>query len=343
MKVNSIPVAVNDMANTLPATSVIIDVVSNDSDPDGGALSITSIEIPEEGGAASVRDGVMIEFIPSTSARGPVVFSYTVADTMGATAQAQVTVLVNTPPVAGPDSVNVRPEEETHVALLANDQDADGDTLALIQVDAAALAGIATLATNADGSITLTVDSVAVGLAEVPYTVRDIHGAEATGLLLVRVNTPPVAVEDHVATQVDTPVDVLVLFNDRQRDRDDVLTVVAEQTDTQSEANGRIEIIASEGGQAALRYSPGRGFTGNDRFEYTVQDQFGDTSHGVVTIAVSVAPGVETPDADPEPGMGESPSAPASEAQDEGGGSIDVMMLCLAPVFVTLARREWRR
>lgn len=346
VKVNSIPVAVSDMANTLPATSVIIDVVSNDSDPDGGALSITSIEIPEEGGAASVRDGVMIEFIPSTSARGPVVFSYTVADTMGATAQAQVTVLVNTPPVAGPDSVNVRPEEKTHVALLANDQDADGDTLALVQVDAAALAGIATLATNDDGSITLTVDS-AIGFAEVPYTVRDTHGAEATGLLHVRVNTPPLAMEDQVATQVDTPVDVLVLFNDQQRDRDDALTVVAEQTDTRSKANGRIEIIMTESGQAALRYVPDHGFIGSDHFEYTVQDQFGETSHGVVTIAVRAAPGVEprdeTADGDTEPAVGESPSAPASEAQDEGGGSIDVIMLSLALVFVSLVRREWRR
>lgn len=346
--VNMAPVAQDDAAQTAPGVAVIISALSNDTDADSesGPLTIAGIDISEAVGTASLREDGSIEFLPAETARGPVVFRYTVSDALGATDEAQVTVLVNTPPIAHADNVTVRLKQETRVNLLANDEDAEGNTLALVAVDIGALADAVTIVMNADQSIHLTIKSAAGNAVEIPYTLRDVHGAEASGLLLVHVNTPPLAVEDQVTTRVDTPVDVLVLFNDEPQDLDDTLSIVAAQTDTQSQANGRVKLITTASDQPALRYLPSPGFSGSDRFEYTIRDKWGDTSQG--TVAINVAspeepkPGPASPAPNPEPGGDGETSGTAGDAGDGGGGAIDPLLLGAIPILLTLVQRGRR-
>jgi hypothetical protein len=88
------PVAVNDSATTNEGASVIIPVLANDSDPDGGPkpLSISAVSTPARGTAAIVTGGV--SYMPVAGFYGTDPFTYTVSD--GAlTASATVAVSVN--------------------------------------------------------------------------------------------------------------------------------------------------------------------------------------------------------------------------------------------------------
>ncbi|WP_200832439.1 Ig-like domain-containing protein, partial [Cognatazoarcus halotolerans] len=96
------PIAQDDVATTAEDTPVIIDVLGNDSDPDGDTLTITEVggqpisvgnpvTIPE-GSVALNPDGTLT-FTPNPNFNGPVSFDYTVTDgTTPVTATVDVTV-----------------------------------------------------------------------------------------------------------------------------------------------------------------------------------------------------------------------------------------------------------
>jgi hypothetical protein len=99
---NHPPVAVNDAATakvrtTNAYTPVAINVVANDSDPDGNlnpaSVSITSA--PNKGGAATANANGTVSYTPKLNYRGTETFRYTVRDSLGAVSnQATVTATV---------------------------------------------------------------------------------------------------------------------------------------------------------------------------------------------------------------------------------------------------------
>ncbi|WP_439629385.1 Ig-like domain-containing protein [Gemmata sp.] len=99
---NRSPVAANDTASTAAGTAVTVDVLKNDSDPDGDALTISSVGTPANGTAA-VSSGKVV-YTPTAGFSGTDTFTYAVADGRGGTATAQVSVTVAppTPVPAGP-------------------------------------------------------------------------------------------------------------------------------------------------------------------------------------------------------------------------------------------------
>jgi hypothetical protein len=97
---NTAPVAKNDTITTEQNTAVMIDVLANDSDADGDALSVSSVGSATSG-TASIS-GNQINYIPGTAFSGISTFSYTVSDGKGGFDSAVVTVTVNAtqPPVS---------------------------------------------------------------------------------------------------------------------------------------------------------------------------------------------------------------------------------------------------
>ncbi len=91
-QVNDDPNAVNDSANTTEDTAVSIDVLANDSDVDGDALTIDTVSDPTNGTAAIV--GGQVIYTPNASSQGTDTFTYTVSDGNGGTDTATVTVQV---------------------------------------------------------------------------------------------------------------------------------------------------------------------------------------------------------------------------------------------------------
>ena len=84
------PIAVDDNSSVLMDNIVLIDVLANDSDPDGDAISIVSASAPTNGTTLIVSG--QIAYIPSAGYMGADSFTYVIEDTFGAQATATVFV-----------------------------------------------------------------------------------------------------------------------------------------------------------------------------------------------------------------------------------------------------------
>ena len=91
--VNNDPIAVADSATTNENVAVTIDVLSNDSDPDGESLAVDSVTPPTNGSVVINADQT-VTYTPNNNFDGSDSFSYTVADGQGGTDAATVSVSV---------------------------------------------------------------------------------------------------------------------------------------------------------------------------------------------------------------------------------------------------------
>jgi len=119
------PVAVDDSVTMDEDTSVLVDVLANDSDPDGDPLTIDSVTEPEHG--TVTIEGDKVRYTPDKDYYGTDSFSYTATDGVDtATATVTVTViLINDAPVAVDDVVSTLQETLASFALRATDVDVD--------------------------------------------------------------------------------------------------------------------------------------------------------------------------------------------------------------------------
>lgn len=271
---NQPPRAQNDTASTAIASPVSIPVLANDSDPDGDALSITSVTTPQNGSASI--SGSTITYIPNANFAGSDNFSYSISDGKGGTATATVTVTVNgQAPIANPDSAITRVDVPVTINVLANDRDPDGQALSVTAVSAPAH-GTVTL--NSDGSVRYTPALGYQGGDTFTYTLRDASGATATGVVTVTVtsaNRAPNAVDDGYMLMFGGTLTMDLLANDSDPDGDAIRIISRTQP-----ANG----FVIEGSDGVLYYQSRLGFSGTDHFTYTIADADGLTDTATVTI-----------------------------------------------------------
>lgn len=90
---NQPPVAQNDTAITSADTSVTVDLLANDSDPDGDALAVIEVSQPANGTVS--LDGRNATYLPAGGFVGSDSFTYTVSDNRGGTAGATVFLTVD--------------------------------------------------------------------------------------------------------------------------------------------------------------------------------------------------------------------------------------------------------
>lgn len=84
-----------------------LDVLANDSDPEGMPLTIVSVGTPDQGGSAST-DGLTVLYSPAAGFVGVETFSYTVGDGQGGADTATVTVTVT--PLCGNGTQDAYPQ-----------------------------------------------------------------------------------------------------------------------------------------------------------------------------------------------------------------------------------------
>ena len=89
--VNTPPVATDDQATGAVNTPITINVLANDSDADGHALSIDQVSTPAHG-TVVVNAGGTITYTPAANFSGSDSFTYTISDVLGGTASATVTL-----------------------------------------------------------------------------------------------------------------------------------------------------------------------------------------------------------------------------------------------------------
>ncbi|WP_218508154.1 cadherin-like domain-containing protein [Variovorax sp. dw_308] len=214
--VNDAPVANDDAVTTLEDTPVVLDLLGNDTDADGDALKITSINgTPLTGGAQDIavpngmvhigNDGT-ITFVPAPDYNGPVGFNYEVSDASGGknTGHVSITVTsVNDAPVVIGEKMTGTNDHPIVAGpkdgLLANDRDVDGDALTIKEftvpgvpgpIEAGKpveIPGVGTLNINADGSYSFTPNRNYSGDLSVVYTVSDGKGGLVNATLTLHV------------------------------------------------------------------------------------------------------------------------------------------------------------
>uniref|UniRef100_UPI001E38F7EC tandem-95 repeat protein n=2 Tax=Vibrio harveyi TaxID=669 RepID=UPI001E38F7EC len=186
------------------------------------------------------------------------------------------------PPVAEDDSVLTDEDASVSIDVLANDQDADSDSLSIESATVPAEQGTVEII---DGKLIFTPAEDFNGEATVTYVVTD--GAltdEATVTVTVNpINDAPVAVNDTVTTDEDTAVTIDVLANDSDPEND-TLTITAASVPTEQ---GTVAIVDGK-----LVFTPAENFNGDATISYTISDgQLTDDA----TVAVTVNPVNDAP------------------------------------------------
>ncbi|MDV7269904.1 cadherin-like domain-containing protein [Thioclava sp. A2] len=182
------PNAVDDMASTDEDTAVIIDVLANDTHPEGDTLTVTGASSPD--GSVTINADGTLTFTPAPDFNGTTTISYTVTDGNGDTDTATVNVTVNPvndAPVANDDAATTAYQTAVVINVLGNDTDVDGDTLSV--VSASSPNGTVTI--NADGTLTFTPAPGFEGDATITYTVTDPGGLTDTATVTVTVDEQP--------------------------------------------------------------------------------------------------------------------------------------------------------
>ena len=174
---NQAPEARPDEVNARVGRSRIIQVLNNDSDPNGDLLVISDVEnvSPEQGIVVLSPDRRTVQYTPAGGFSGTATFAYEVSDGNGGTDRATVQVTVvddqtNNAPEPLEDRAIARAGQEISIAVLLNDDDPEGDPLELISVEGDAGA---TTVDRRLGIVTITPGVDVRGEIEFLYTVRD--------------------------------------------------------------------------------------------------------------------------------------------------------------------------
>ena len=206
LTVNAPPTAVADMATTLPGTPVTIEVLDNDTDPEGGALTIGDIpDGPSNGGVVVNGD---VTYTPDAGFVGIDSFSYVAVDPLGGMDTTTVTVSVNTPPVAVDDSTGALFGIAVDIDVLANDTDADGDGLTVDALVDPPDNGTATII-DGGSQVRYTPDDDFFGVDTFVYAAADGRGGLDEATVTVTVSADAAVQFIHNALPA-SPVDVYV-------------------------------------------------------------------------------------------------------------------------------------
>ncbi|MCD9623975.1 Ig-like domain-containing protein [Rhabdothermincola salaria] len=286
---NEAPTAVDDVYSTRANTPLVVaageGLLANDFDGDGDALTVISFTSATDGVVNPSLDG-SFSYTPDAGFVGTDGFTYSISDGVEV-ASASVTISVtNEAPTALDDLYLTPPDTPLVVAagegLLANDSDGDGDALTVISFTSAT-DGVVN--PSLDGSFSYTPDAGFVGTDGFTYTISDgVATASATVTIQVRVNTPPVAVDDdyevHAGEVLTVGASEGVLADDTDADGDPLAVIAFD-----SATDGTLDIA----GDGSFTYTPDAGFVGTETISYTVSDGF-TTATATITITVEGEP-----------------------------------------------------
>ena len=316
--INPLPIAINDLATTNEDTGLLIDVLANDSDPDGETITLVAVTDPANGLAVIDDRGTpnnpsddRILYTPDPNYNGTDTFTYGIFDGVSVV-NGTVTVTVNPqpdPPQAINDNFIARNDINLSGNVLANnsngaDTDPDGDTLTVIKlndsttnvgtavnvVSTGGRSGLLTL--NTDGTFIFDPQSnftdLNVGQSDTvsfAYTISDGNNGEGTATVTINISSPqaPAPVNDTFSGIEDQPITGnLLVDNGNGADTDpngDPLTVIG---GTFTTLGGSVTIYNN----GDFIYTPNQNFNGADSFIYTVDDGL-ETNNATVNISVN--------------------------------------------------------
>ncbi|HHC7296945.1 TPA: Ig-like domain-containing protein, partial [Vibrio campbellii] len=219
--------------------------------------------VPADQGTVEIVDGKLV-FTPADNFNGEATISYTVSDgALEDEAQVSVTVNpINDAPVANDDRAATDEDTPVTIDVLPNDTDVDGDTLTIVNASVPVDQGTVEIV---DGKLVFTPADNFNGEATISYTVSDgeLEDSAEVSVTVNPVNDAPVANDDSVVTDEDTPITIDVLPNDTDVDGD-TLTIVNASVPADQ---GTVEIVDGK-----LVFTPAENFNGEATISYTVSD-----------------------------------------------------------------------
>ena len=273
--VNDAPVANSDTATMQEDGTILVDVLSNDTDEDNDTLTILKVSKPANG--ATSIEGRKVKYIPTANYNGSDSFTYTISDGNGGSATANVNITVNPvndTPIAKDISTNTDENVKINITLAGEDIDGDNLNYSIVKQP---LHG--TLSLKTDNAI-YTPASNYNGSDSFIYRVSDGNGGSATATVNITVksvNDAPVANSDTATMQEDGTILVDVLSNDTDEDND-TLTILK----VSKPANGATSIEGRK-----VKYIPTANYNGSDSFTYTISDGNGGSATANVNITVN--------------------------------------------------------
>ena len=297
---NHNPTAVPDSVTVRPGREVSINVLSNDLDADGDALSVdtdpATVAVSDESATVTMAEDTVTVKAPASN--GVFVVAYQIQDGRGGRAQGQLTVTVDAEaplraPIARDDVVSVADlpsdSKPVSVPVLVNDEDPDGTTGAL------------TISSDGSG-VSVSGQNLSISPDArrrlVVYTVTDPDGLKAsavvtvpgTDLLAPRLDMTriPVAMRAGSALTLDITDYVLVRDNSRSPVITDSATV---------KASGGIDSATLQDSSHIVLTAPDTA-SGRASVSFTVRDGSVDDESALsstLTIPITIQPARNLP------------------------------------------------
>lgn len=284
--VNDTPVASDDAYTGIEeggafARIAPVGVLSNDTDAEGDALSVTLVSGPAYGSLSLESSGAFL-YTHDGSETVSDSFTYQASDGVSNSAVATVTLTitpVNDPPNAADDNAVANEGVPVTIDVIANDSDVDGTVdPATVVITSGPANGAVTV--NGDGTVTYTPNQGFSGPAtdSFQYQVSDDSGASSTAATVtVTMNTPPTPVAGCATTPQANALA-------RQLNATDLETpTLLTYTLVSNGSKGAVSL----GSDGSYTYVPNAaGPRGIDTFDFRVTDIDGGSSVGTETVIV---------------------------------------------------------
>ncbi|WP_144765295.1 Ig-like domain-containing protein [Curtobacterium sp. 9128] len=285
------PVAQADSATVRVGDVADIDVLANDTQPEGEPLTLQPDlvqNVPGDGGLLFASGDHLRYLAPKTPGNYTAVYRVSGPDGQSADATVSISVrekdtATNNPPVPQTVTARVVAGQAVRITVPLSGIDPDGDSVQLVGVasnpDKGSVSDI-----GAD-SLTYEAGDYSAGTDEFTYTVVDALGARATGTVRVGIApraeqaSNPVAEADHVTIRPGGTVTVRVLQNDSDPEGGDLTVSKVEPTAT----DVKVKVLRKQ----EIRVTPPKNAESGDfAVLYTASNSSGGASTAFLTVTV---------------------------------------------------------
>ncbi|WP_141693141.1 tandem-95 repeat protein, partial [Thioclava sp. SK-1] len=340
VEINANPDLVDDVLTVDEDSDLILNLTANDDLGDGvQTLTIDNLPDPSQatltyvdgagarqpvvaGVSLSAAEAATLTLTPHSDYFGPIdPFSYTVTDTDGDVAQADVTITVNGLPEPVADSYSVAEDQPLRVDLAANDDLGDGPAqIALTSVPPTTQGVLSyddgtgtivpvdpanppqTLTPAQIATLTFTpIQDYAGPVDPITYRITDANGDTADGSATLSIDPAPDLVDDVLFTAEDTPLLLRLTGNDDTGDTVQSLTIASLPDPalgmlTYTDDAGNVQTVVAGAALTATQaatvlFTPAADASGTvPAISYSVSDQSGDTDTAQFTIEIDAVP-----------------------------------------------------
>lgn len=303
------------------------------SNPQDGVLKVVGLTFTPANAIEPGHMGAIVEIRFTVASMTNDTLTITATEPANFTTEdGEFTFHMNTPPTVRDDMGETVEGEAVTIDVLANDSDADMDTLTVTAVTQGASG---TVVNNNGADVTYTPNMGFTGSDNFTYTVSDGTDAD-TAMVMVTVtarpeppNTAPTAANDTAMTDEDVAVMIDVLDNDSDSEGDTLTVTVVTQ-------GGSGTVVNNNDG--TVTYTPNAGYSGMDSFMYTVSD-------GELDATATVSVTVEAAEEPVDPDNGDNGGGGGGGCTLNPGAPFDPTLLSVLALFmgIHVVRRFTRR